>query len=78
MASQLGINASGVIIRQVQQGSPAAEAGLRPGDVIVEVNRQAVKNPEDLRRAMEATQPGASLLLLVQRDGATSYLTVRV
>jgi serine protease Do len=78
MASQLGVKASGLVIRQVQQGSPAAEAGLRPGDVIVEVNRQAVKSPEDLRRAMEATQPGASLLLLIQREGTASYLTVKV
>jgi serine protease Do len=78
MASQLGINGSGLIVRQVQQGSPAAEAGLRPGDVIVEVNRQAVKSVEDLRRAMDLTQPGASLLLLIQREGTASYLTVKV
>jgi serine protease Do len=79
LASQLGItSAAGLIIRQVQAGSPAAEAGLRPGDVIVEANRQPVTSMEDLRRAMDATQAGASVLLLIQREGATSYLTVKV
>ena len=79
MASQLGVNhASGLIVRQVQAGSPAAEAGMRPGDIIVEANRHPVKNVDDLRRAMDSTQAGASLLLLIQREGATSYLTVKV
>ena len=59
MASQLGVeNASGLIVRQVQAGSPAAEAGLRPGDIIVEANRHPVKSVDDLRRAMDAPRPG--------------------
>jgi serine protease Do len=78
-AGQLGLsNAAGLIVRQVQAGSPAAQAGLRPGDVIVEANRQPVKSLEDLRRAMDATQAGSSVLLLVQRDGAASYLSVKL
>src|SRR5262245_17827656 len=79
MASQLGMSgAAGLIVRQVQSGSPAAEAGMRPGDVIVEANRHPVKSVDDLRRAMDATQPGSSLLLLIQREGTTSYVTVKV
>jgi serine protease Do len=78
MAGQLGINTAGVIVRDVVDGSPASEAGLRPGDIITEANRQAVKSPDDLRRAVDGTQPGTPLLLLVQREGAASYLTVKV
>ena len=79
LASQLGVNnASGLIVRQVQAGSPAAEAGVRPGDIIVEANRHPVKSVDDLRRAMDGTQAGASLLLLIQREGSTSYLAVKV
>jgi serine protease Do len=78
IASQLGIAASGLIVRQVRDGSPAEEAGLRPGDIIVEVNRQPVKGVDDFRRALDATQAGSSLLLLIQREGTASYLTVKV
>jgi serine protease Do len=78
LAGQLGLGeTTGVIVRQVQGGSPAAEAGIRPGDVIVEANRQPVKSVEDLRRAVDATQSGAAVLLLIQRDGASSYLTLK-
>jgi serine protease Do len=79
VASQLGLAvASGVIVRQVQAGSPAADAGLRPGDILVEANRHPVKGVDDLRRAMDATQEGTSLLLLIQREGTASYLAVKV
>jgi serine protease Do len=79
MASQLGLaGASGLIVRQIQPGSPAAEAGMRPGDIIVEVNRHPVKSAGDLQRAVAATKAGAPLLLLIQREGATSYVAVKV
>ena len=78
LAGQLGVAPEGVIVRRVTEGSSAAEAGLRPGDVITEANRQPVKNPDDLRRVVDAVQPGAPLLLLVQRDGKTSYLVVKI
>ncbi|MGH7333167.1 MAG: trypsin-like peptidase domain-containing protein [Candidatus Rokuibacteriota bacterium] len=78
MAGQLGVTATGVIVRRVTEGSAAAEAGLRPGDVITEANRQPVKSPEDLRRVVDAAQPGTPLLLLVQRDGTASFLIVKI
>src|SRR5262249_21740842 len=42
----------GVLVRGVQDGSPAANAGLRAGDVISEINRTPVKSPDDVREAM--------------------------
>jgi serine protease Do len=68
----------GVVVRSVQEGSPADLAGIRSGDVITEINRQPMKSVEDLRRVVEQQQAGSSLLLLVTRDGAARYLTVKV
>ena len=49
--------------------SPAAEAELREGDVIIEWNRQAVDDIESLTRALAEHEPGDEVHLLVQREG---------
>ncbi len=75
-ARQLGLppSASGVVVTNVSPSSPAADSGLRRGDVIQEVNRQPVRNTEDFERAMRNSKDEA--LLLVNRQGVTTYLTV--
>jgi serine protease Do len=78
LARRLGMPASGVVIRQVMDASPAAEAGLRPGDVILEIDRKPVTSGEDLRRALDERARGTAALLLVHRDRATMFVTVRV
>src|SRR5262245_46186692 len=74
-AQELGIPmASGVLVSEVQPGGRAADAGLRPGDVIIEVDRKAVNTPDALRAALQnGTKPA---LLLVHRGQATIYLTI--
>ena len=74
-AQELGIaTASGVLVSEVQPGGRAADAGLRPGDVISEVDRKPVNSPDALRAALhEGTKPA---LLLVHRGQATVYLTI--
>jgi serine protease Do len=64
----------GVVVTNVDPSSEAAEAGLRRGDVIQEVNRQPVKNTSDFERAMHSSKDKA--LLLVDRNGSTMYLAV--
>jgi serine protease Do len=66
----------GVLVREVQDGSPAANAGLRPGDVITEINRTPVKSPEDVKQAMDKLAKDTPALLLVHRDRATLYIAV--
>jgi len=75
-ANELGLspNTKGVVVTNVDPSSEAAEAGLRRGDVIQEVNRQPVKNTSDFERAMHSSKDKA--LLLVDRNGSTMYLAV--
>ena len=72
-ARRLGVKpGSGVIVADVAEGSPADEAGVEPGDVVVEVNRRAVRSPADLGRALAASPRRA--LLLVRRNEASVFI----
>jgi serine protease Do len=59
----------GVAVSSVVPGSPANEAGLSPGDVILRIGGTAVRTPEDLHRALAATASGATLPILVRHGG---------
>lgn len=75
-ARQAGLpaNTRGVVVTQVDPGSAAAQAGLKQGDVIQEVNHRAVGNADDLSSALHGSH-GESLLL-VNRGGNKLYLAV--
>ncbi|MCE5242012.1 MAG: DegQ family serine endoprotease [Syntrophobacteraceae bacterium] len=70
-------NEQGVVISEVQPGSPAAEARLRPGDLIKEVNRQKVQNIRDYNQTVQKQKKGESLLLLVKRGQNTFYVALK-
>src|SRR5271168_1936664 len=61
---------SGVLVKSVQDGSPAAQSGLRPSDVVVGVGRTAVANLKSFREAAK----GASVLVLKVRRGTDTVL----
>ncbi|MCW5889192.1 MAG: DegQ family serine endoprotease [bacterium] len=64
----------GVLVADVAPDSPAAEAGIKPGDVLVEVNRTPVGSVQEARAAVNATAKGKPLLLLVRpQDGSTRF-----
>jgi len=67
----------GVVVTQVDPGGPAAEAGLRRGDVILEVNRKPVKNSAAYQKAVRETGKGKSLLFLVRRGDNTIFLALK-
>ena len=78
LAAQLRLPAGtqGLVVRGVDADGPAADAGLRQGDVILEANRRQVRSVEQLRAAVE--QSGERpLLLLVSREGNNVFVTVR-
>jgi serine protease Do len=75
-ARQLGIspNTHGVVVTGVDPSSPAAAAGLHEGDVIQEVNRRPVTNPQEFAQAMRKSDGNS--LLLVNRQGNKLFLAV--
>ncbi len=77
IAKQLGLTkAEGVVVEGVEMGSAAQSAGLRKGDVILEVNRQRIKDVNDYRSAMEKIKPDQGALLLVNREGSTFFVSL--
>jgi len=63
----------GVVVEQVQPGSPADNAGLQRGDVIVEVNRHPVQTAADVQKALSAVPKGQDALVLVWSNGGSTF-----
>ncbi len=68
----------GVIVTQVLPGHPASQAGLRKGDVIVEMNHETVRNMDDYERIAASRGDKDSVLMLIQRNGSHLYVPVPV
>ena len=79
LAENLGLDRAlkGVVVTQVDPDGPGAEAGLRRGDVILEVNRQPVKDSEAYKKALKDAGDGKSVLFLVRRGDNTIFLAVK-
>jgi serine protease Do len=79
IAQRLGLtDTSGVVVVQIEDGSPAAEAGIQPGDVILEVDQKPVKSLQDFNAKTSGYKAGDTLLLLAKRQSATLYLTLKI
>ena len=68
----------GVLINGVEDGSPADEAGIEDGDVIIEFDGTKIDSPEDLRELVEDTAVGKEVKVKVIRDGDEKTLHVIV
>jgi serine protease Do len=75
-AMSLPAGTKGVLVRDVRNGSPAAEAGLQAGDVIVQADRRPITSVEDLREAVDKRAKDKPFMLLVRRDGNDRYVAV--
>lgn len=79
MAKSLGLSqTSGAIVSEVQAGSPAAEAGLKEGDVILSLNGKPVDSSNSLRNHIAPLGPDATVKLNVMRDGKEREMTVKL
>jgi len=75
LASRYNLDSSvrgGLVVTNVEPRSVAASIGLRPGDVIVEINRREVRNPSDLKNL------GRDVLLLIRRGASQLYTRLRM
>ncbi|HXT96206.1 MAG TPA: trypsin-like peptidase domain-containing protein [Polyangia bacterium] len=79
VAASLGIDrgTKGAVITDVVDGSPAEHAGLRPGDVIVEVDRRPVSSADDAVSALHGAARNGGHLLRVRGPNGTRFVTVK-
>ena len=76
-AHDLGLPvAHGVVVRSVGDGSPAADAGVRPGDVIVEVDHHRVASVAEMKRALERHPKNAPVVVLLRREDQSLYVAM--
>lgn len=80
MARELGLNekTKGVVVTNIDPDSSANDAGLREGDVIQEINRQEIKSIKDYEKIAATLKKDQPALLLINRRGASLFLTVKV
>ena len=71
-----GKDVQGVVITQVDPGSVADEVGLSEGDILVAIDQQPVKTPQEAAAKLKeaAAAPKKSVLLLLNRRGVTQYV----
>jgi serine protease Do len=67
---------AGVLVTDVAAGSSGDAAGIKPGDAIVEVNRQAVSNVEQFKRIIASAKPGDPVPVYLQRGGGRNEYVV--
>ena len=71
LSERLGVgDKQGAVVAGVRENSPAAEVGLREGDVILEVDRQRITSGEQAAKALASARPGGHLLRVKRGDGA--------
>jgi serine protease Do len=80
LAREMGVpsGAEGVVVTDVTDGGPAQRAAVRRGDIILEVNRQPVKKPDDVTAAISKMKEGQIALLRIKRGDQTAFIAVPV
>jgi len=78
MAENLGLEkVEGVVVTGVEPGSAGDDAGIRRGDVILEVDRKAVRSLDEYKKAVAGVRKGRGVLFLVRRGESTLFLALK-
>jgi len=72
--AERGAGRPGIVVKDVQPNSPAADAGLRPGDIISAVNQQPVDSLEEFKKMIKGQE---TLLLTIQRGDGALFLIIK-
>jgi serine protease Do len=79
LARNFGLSETqGLVVVQVEGNSPAGEAGVKPGDIILEVDQISMEDLGQFNRKMKTYKAGDTILFLLNRSGTTLYLTIKV
>jgi len=78
IAKELNLRAGtqGVVVTEIESGSPAEQAGIQPGDVILDINRKPVRNTSDFKKFAGKLSKGANALLRIVRNGQRLFVAV--
>ncbi len=68
---------NGVLVTALDRNAAAAKAGIMPGDVILEINRKPLRNIDDLKKLADKAPADKAVLLLVARQGGTSFILIK-
>jgi len=79
-SKELGLKGKvqGVVVRSIEPGSGVEKAGLMAGDVIREINRQSVRSVKDFVKVTSAVKKGENVLILINRQGSSLFLSAKV
>jgi len=78
IAESLGLEkADGVVVSAVEPGSSADEAGIRRGDVIVEIDRKPIRSLDEYKKSIATVRKGKGVLFLVRRGESTLFLALK-
>jgi len=79
LAHSMGLETEeGVLVSDVIAGQAAAEAGIKRGDVITEIDRKPVKNMAEYNHSLGIIKKGRTVLFLIRRGGTTIYIAVKI
>jgi serine protease Do len=70
-------NEKGVVVVKIEPGSKLFEAGIRPGDIILQINQTNITSLEDYKKITSKIKAKERLLLLLRRKGQDLFVTVR-
>lgn len=79
LVRQFGLSGrSGLVVVQVENNSPAEKAGIRQGDILVEIDQEPINELSKYREKLQEYEKGDTILFLVKRKGTTLYLTLKI